>query len=109
MSNSERPLFRFLSRGVLCLSVAGGLMLFSAVPRAHADTEEQCQRRLAHAEHELHEAIERHGPNSRQADHKRHDLHEVRERCYREHHRWWDEREHRWHDQRDWDDRDDRY
>jgi hypothetical protein len=102
------PAFRVLPRGILYLTVAGGLMFFSAAPRAHADSEEQCQRRMAHAEHELHEAVERHGPNSRQADHKRHDLHEVRERCWREHHRWWDEQEHRWHDQRDWDDRDNR-
>jgi len=109
MNFSEMPAFRILSKGLLCLTVVGGLMFFGAVPRATADSEEQCQHRLAHAEHELHEAIERHGPNSRQADHKRHDLHEARERCWREHHRWWDEREHRWHEQRDWDDRDDRH
>lgn len=91
---------------LLFLAVSAGLMLVSSVTGARAETEEQCQNRIAHADHELHEAIEHHGPNSRQADHRRHDLHEARERCWREHHRWWDEHEHRWRDQRDWDDRD---
>ena len=90
----------------LSFALVAGLMLFSAVPRAHAETEEHCQRRIQHAEHELHEAIERHGRHSRRADHERRELHEARERCWREHHRWWDEHEHRWRQEHDWDDRD---
>ncbi|HLV85370.1 MAG TPA: hypothetical protein VKV39_00230 [Candidatus Sulfotelmatobacter sp.] len=94
------------SECLLFLVVSAALMLLSSATTVQAETEEQCQARIAHADHELHEAIEHHGPNSHQADRRRHDLHEARERCWREHHRWWDEHEHRWHDQRDWDDRD---
>ena len=82
------------------------VLLIPAVPRAHAETQEHCQRRIAHAEHDLHEAIEHHGRNSRQADHERRELHEARERCWREHHQWWDEHERRWRQERDWDERD---
>jgi hypothetical protein len=91
---------------VLAGAILSAVLLFSAVPRAHAEDIDRCQRRVAHAEHELHEAIERHGRNSRQADHERRELHEARERCWREQHRWWDEHEHRWRTEHDWDDRD---
>jgi hypothetical protein len=33
-------------------------------------------------------------------------LHNVRERCWREQHRWWEEHERRWHTERDWDEHD---
>jgi hypothetical protein len=88
------------------MAVAAAFLLFSAVPRASAESAEQCQRRIAHADHELHEAIEHHGRHSRQADHERRELHEARERCWREHHQWWDEHERRWRNEHDWDDRD---
>src|SRR6202158_5083464 len=70
-------------------------LLFTVAPRVHPKKIERCQRRIAHAEHDLHEAIERHGRHSRQADHERRELHAARERCWREQHRWWDEHEHR--------------
>jgi hypothetical protein len=92
------------------LATLSGLLIFVATlftaSGAYAESREQCQRRIAHADHELHEAIEHHGVNSRQAERKRHDLHEARERCWRENHAWWDEDQHRWHTQQDWDDRD---
>ena len=96
------------------LGIVVGLLTPMAVPRTFAqsreDVDERCQRRIEHAEHDLHEAIEHHGRDSKQADHERRELQEAREQCWREHHRWWDEHEHRWRDQRDWDDRDhDRY
>lgn len=95
---------------VLSGAVLTAALLLTAAPRVHAEDIDRCQRRVAHAEHELHEAIERHGRHSRQADHERRELHAVRERCWREQHRWWDEHEHRWHTERDWDERDhDRY
>jgi len=81
-------------------------LFFTATPRLHAETYDHCQRRIAHADHELHEAIERHGRHSPEADHKRHELREARERCWNENHRWWDEDEHRWHTERDWNDND---
>jgi hypothetical protein len=81
-------------------------LLFPAVSRLHAEDQDRCQRRIVHAEHELHEAIEKHGRHSAKADHERRELHAARERCWRERHRWWDEHEHRWHTERDWDEHD---
>jgi len=93
----------FLSCAILIAS-----LFFNVVPRLHAEDEDmdRCQRRVAHADHELHEAIEKHGRHSRQADHERRELHEARERCWREQHRWWDEHEHRWRTEHDWDEHD---
>ena len=92
------------------LGIVVALVAPVAVPRAFAQSREEiddgCQRRIAHADHELHEAIEHHGRESKQAEHERHELQEAREQCWRENHRWWDEHEHRWHDQHDWDDHD---
>ena len=106
MNCTKRPVGGALRNSLMFLALVTGLSLFTAMPRAHAESVEQCQRRIAHAEHDLHEAIEHHGRRSRQADHERRELHEARERCWREHHRWWDEHEHRWREQRDWDERD---
>ena len=96
---------RAASSLLLSLTLGAGVAMMAA-PRAHAEDQDRCQRRIVHAEHELHEAIERHGRHSREADHERRELHEVRERCWRENHRWWDEHEHRWHQERDWDEHD---
>ena len=90
--------------------LAGGILttflVFAAVPRLHAEDLDRCQRRVGHAEHELHESIEKHGRNSKQANHERRELHSARERCWRERHQWWDEHEHRWHNDRDWNEHD---
>ena len=95
---------------MLSLGIGAALVAPVAVPRAFAQSQEEinehCQRRIQHAEHDLHEAIEHHGRDSRQAEHERHELREAREQCWRQYHRWWDEHEHRWHDQHDWDDHD---
>src|SRR5580704_3694361 len=95
---------------MLSMGIVAALVASSAAPRAFAQSKEEiderCQRRIAHADHELHEAIEHHGRDSRQADHERHELREAREQCWHENHRWWDEHERRWHEERDWDDRD---
>jgi hypothetical protein len=97
--------FGWMKSCALSVGIAAGLMTFGgAVPKAHAESPEECQQRIVHAEHDLHKAIEHHGRDSKQANHERHELQEARERCWREHHRWWDEREQRWHDQKDWDD-----
>jgi hypothetical protein len=71
-----------------------GMLAFAGAPKASADSYDACQRRIAKADHRLHEAVEDHGWNSRQADHARHELHEARERCWNERHRWWDEHDH---------------
>jgi hypothetical protein len=96
---------KFCAR-VLAGAVLSVALFFTAVPRLHAEDYERCQRRIAHADHELHEAIERHGRHSIQAERKRHELHEARERCWGTYHRWWDEDEHRWHTERDWNEHD---
>ena len=95
-----------VTRLLMSLAAGMGILLFMAGPGAQAESVERCQRRIAHKDHELHEAIERHGRHSRQAEHERRELHEARERCWREHHRWWDEHERRWREEHDWDDRD---
>ena len=96
-----------LVRWLASLVVGVALLGFTAVPRAHADDkEEECRHRIEHADHNLHEAIEHHGPNSSAAEHARHELHEARERCWHDYHKWWDEDQHRWREQQDWDDHD---
>ena len=99
---------KVFGRVVLATAALGVMLAFGAAPRAFARhyDDDGCQRRIAKADHKLHEAIEHHGWYSRQADHARHELHEARERCWRERHRWWDEDGRRWHSDRDWDDHD---
>ncbi len=97
-----KELFRKLLLPAFALA---GCLLFAGTPLLRADYDD-CQWRVAKADHKLHEAIEHHGYYSRQADHWRHELHEARERCWNERHRWWDEHERRWHGDRDWDDHD---
>jgi len=89
-----------LAAGTLaaCLSLTG-------VSRLRAG-DDDCQRRVARADHRLHEAIEHHGYQSEQADHARHELREARERCWKGEHRWWDEDNQRWHSDQDWDQHD---
>jgi hypothetical protein len=98
-------IIKLFGKTLLAAAVLGGFLLLAGAPRAAAD-EGECQHRLAKADHKLHEAVEHHGWNSKQADRARHDLHEARERCWNRYHKWWDEHAHRWHTDRDWDDHD---
>jgi hypothetical protein len=68
-------------KAALATAALSGFVLFAGVPSAKADN---CQRRVAHAEHELGEAIEDHGYYSRQADRWRHERHEAYEACERD-------------------------
>ena len=79
---------KVFDRVVLATAALGAMLAFGAAPRAFARhyDDEGCQRRIAKADHKLHEAIEHHG--------------------WRERHRWWDEDGRRWHSDRDWDDHD---
>jgi dienelactone hydrolase len=98
-----------LAGAVLAAAAMVGLLAFVATPRVSArdyDDYSRCQKRIAKADHKVHEAIEHHGWNSKQAGHARYELQEARERCWNEYHRWWDEDGHRWHTDRDWDDHD---
>ena len=83
--------------------LAGGLALFGTPPNAKAD---DCQERIIKADHKLHEAIEHHGYESKQAAHARHELREARTYCWERGQRWWDVEGSRWHKDRDWDDHD---
>jgi hypothetical protein len=102
----RQPKLPTAAMSILSGAILTATLFFITAPRVHAEDIDRCQRRVAHAEHELHEAIERHGRHSRQAEHERRELHEARERCWREQHRWWDEHEHRWRTEHDWDERD---
>jgi hypothetical protein len=99
-------LMNTVRKSLLSLVILTAVLLCAAVPRLQAEDLDRCQRRVAHAEHELHEAIERHGRHSKQANHERRELHNARERCWRERHQWWDEHERRWHTGRDWNEHD---
>jgi hypothetical protein len=95
-----------LGKMVFASAALAAFLAFAWAPRVNAGDHDDCQRRTAKADHKLHEAIEHHGWNSKQADHARQELHEARERCWNEQHRWWDEDGHRWHTDHDWDDHD---
>jgi len=94
----------FFGSAALAAATLAGLLMFTGAPSLRAD--DGCQRRIAKADHKLHEAIEHHGYQSEQAEHWRHKLHEARESCWNSNHRWWDEDGHRWRTDRDWDDHD---
>ena len=100
--NSMKTLVARLLPGVMLVALA----LFAGVPGAKADAWDDCNRRIAVANWRLHEAIEDHGYDSRQARHWRHELREEYERQehlrrkYRE--RQWNNRE--WRDRGDYDD-----
>ena len=94
----------FFGRAALAVATLAGLLIFAGAPNLRAD--DDCQRRIAKADHKLHEAIEHHGYQSEQAEHWRHALREAREYCWKTNHRWWDEDGHRWRTDHDWDDHD---
>jgi len=102
MTNERRLGVIEFGKLIVTGAALAGVLLFTT-PQLRAD-EAECQHRLAKADHKLHEAVEHHGWDSREADHARHELHEAREYCWNAYHRWWDEDEHRWHSDRDWDD-----
>jgi hypothetical protein len=84
--------------------LAAGLTLFAGAGIVKGDDE--CQERIERADHHLHEAIEHHGYESKQAHHWRMELRNAREYCWEHSHHWWDVEGRRWHTDRDWDDND---
>ena len=78
------------------------LLVSARVVRADDD----CQKRIVHADHKLHEAAEHHGWDSPEAAKYRLELADARAWCWAHSHRWWDEDEHRWHTERDWNEHD---
>jgi hypothetical protein len=100
----KRSHFDSFSIGFAGIALAG-LVAFVAAPQVRAD---DCQRRVARADHNLHEAIEHRGYQSERAEHARHELQQAREACWNTDHRWWDADSRSWHTERDWDDNDHR-
>ncbi|HWY07509.1 MAG TPA: hypothetical protein VNY24_11665 [Candidatus Acidoferrales bacterium] len=92
-------------RAVLSASALSAALFFVGAAPSRADNDD-CQKRIARADHKLHEAAEHHGWNSPQAAKYRHQLAEAREWCWEHSHRWWDEDGRRWRTDRDWDDHD---
>ncbi len=90
--------------GMIAASALAAALLFAGAAPLHAD--DGCQKRIARADHRLHEAAEHHGWDSPQAAKYRHELAEARSSCWERNHRWWSEDDHRWHTDRDWDDHD---
>jgi hypothetical protein len=93
------------ARRLFAVTVLSAALLLLGASALRAD-EGSCRRRLAKADHQLHQAARNHGWESKQAEHARHELREAREYCYTHEHKWWDEDDHRWHSERDWDDHD---
>jgi hypothetical protein len=102
MLNDHRSL---LLKCSLATALLTGFLMLPGAQQVRADG---CQQRVSRADHNLHEAIEDHGYESKQAEHARHELREVREACWNSDHRWWDPDQKRWHTDRDWDDNDHR-
>lgn len=100
-----RNLFSLKST-VNAVLVSAALLSFVAGPGVRTLRADDCQATIARDDHKLHEAIEHHGANSKQADHYRHALNKDRERCWEANKKWWDEDEHKWHTDHDWDDHD---
>ena len=83
--------------------MGAALMFFVAAPRVHADDRSKCQHAVEKAEARLNKAIEHNGERSREAEDRRRDLNAERQRCWEEHHQWWNGKEHRWETEQSWD------
>jgi|HubBroStandDraft_6_1064221.scaffolds.fasta_scaffold600029_2 hypothetical protein len=88
---------KLLSHMTLAAALAGGVLFFGAARVAHADDDDvaSCRRNVDKWEDRLHHDIDRHGPDSRQAQHDRHELDEARDNCHKRFgNRWHDSDEH---------------
>src|SRR5260370_38029749 len=86
LHNGEK---KFLGRALLVSAALLVMLAFAGVPRASADEYDRCQRRIAKADHRLHEAIEHHGWDRRQADPYPPALQEATASCLRGRQRRW--------------------
>jgi hypothetical protein len=85
------------------MAAVAGFLAFSP---AQVRADDSCQRETIKIDHNLHDAITKHGPDSKEAAHWRSELAAQRERCWNSEHKWWDEDAHRWHTDHDWDEHD---
>jgi hypothetical protein len=79
---------KLLGKAALATTALCGFLLFVGAPAAKANDGRDDDRRVDRAEWNLHEAIERYGYYSRQANHWRHELREKQERSWREQREW---------------------
>ena len=100
----KSPFYLFAVRNLTASVVLAAALFFAGASKLRA--EDNCQKRIAHADHKLHEAVEHHGWDSPQAAKYRSELAAARSYCWDHSHRWWDEDEHRWRTDHDWDDHD---
>jgi len=97
-------LIQRIGKTTVAAVVAGALLMFvAAAPRARADERSKCQHAIEKAEARLDRAIHHSGEHSREAEERRRDLNAERQRCWEQHHQWWNGKEHRWETERTWD------
>ena len=92
-----------LAKLLVTMAALAGFLLLTGAPNVSA-SEAECQHRTERADHRLHEAVEHHGWDSRQAEHARHELREAREYCWNQHHKWWDAEGNSWREEHSWED-----
>ncbi len=78
-------------------------VMFIATPVIHADNRDKCKHAIEKAEAKLDKAIREHGEHSRQAEDRRRDLSAERQRCWDQHHQWWNGKDQRWETEHNWD------
>ena len=83
--------------------MVAALSWFVAAPLADADDRSHCQHAIEKAEARLDKAIRDKGERSHEAEDRRHDLNAERQRCWEQHHQWWNGKEHRWETEQNWD------
>lgn len=98
--------FTLYKKALLVGATLIGSCVLLGAPRSRAADDENCQKRVARIDHQLHKAAERHGWDSREVTEQRTRLQEARQWCWEHEHRWWDEDQRRWHTDRDWDEHD---
>jgi hypothetical protein len=102
--DTEESVVKTLIRSFTAALPLLALLFPLAVPYVHAsDHLGKCQHSIEKAEARLEKAIRDHGQRSRQAEERRRELNADRERCWNEHHQWWNGREHRWETERNWE------
>ena len=73
--------FSALRNTTLAALALSGFFLLAGTPARAADRDD-CYRRVHYTQYRYREAVENHGPYSRQARHWAHERHEAREHCY---------------------------
>jgi hypothetical protein len=103
LRKKEKALIRRLGKSAIAAIVMGALFLFvAAAPQVRADDHAKCQHAIEKAEARLDKAIHDKGDHSREAEARRHDLEAERQRCWDQHHGWWNGKEHRWETEHNW-------